>query len=1133
MTKTALNEYNQAREQQLTKNDARRIRARVEEAQQNPIAASLRWPFELMQNAHDPGPRNDAKFVEVVFRSEEGDLAVSHTGKPFSAQDLAALLSGGSSKEFDGLETTGRFGTGFLATHALSTKIDVTGRIETQEGLEYFTIQLDREGDEDSISNNIIQANKSVSEATPIQISSLADEPTASFIYRNADSSVVERGLERLKAVLPYLFGTCRKLGCVSIESPDKEVCFTRGEVTVDRLDGFMVEAIEVGITISNDENKQVRIVRIGEIDGNSALLVRLDFMDEKTPRFVTPTEGFPRLFLQFPISETGSLPFNVIIDGQFKPKQERDGIAMDVDDRNLIDSALLTLPFLVDYAIKNEWSDVHRLVRITAPDRPLGGEGAADETTWWKDTALKIANEIATKSVIQTPVGRLPVVSEDGGEVVSFLVPAVNKDAEESITFEHIYKVVSMIKNLHMPLIAAARDWEAISSEWEDMGIPVVRLGFKEITDWIKETANAVDTIPVTTDPFAWLADLFLLGAEMNDTRVASMVNGLLPDQKCQFCNTDKVHLYEDGGVPEKLKDIADIVGIDMKSELLHGRMAEKLTASGFESARDLIWKLLHKRDNDGGYNESAALKKIIDKLEKILPDDHEFSEDSDFPHLRASADLVQYLWESNDEQHLRKCPLLTSAGRIVRLAGSQQILAPTSHWPDSAKPYAGLYTERRVLSDRYCEHDTIKGTLDSLIAAGLALKAPLYEAVRPQIEDSNLLNAMSNGPLGDGRITVRNESFGQIAFLSTDLVQRCGQDHELAKLLLGFVLTVAAREDRSWRTVKEVEGHRSGDVIPLSLHGATWPFELKVRSWVPVRVPEEDGFQPMPANEAALRNSNILDPSWLRGNRDAVDLLHQVFGFNQLSLMIDDLDSEEIKEDLVTLLHRPELLKFASGLDFAGVPLNSIRTVVQDLQDDEKLLDYLGERREQRRRVHENQSLGGHVENLVRISLERSGFAVRRTGRGSDYEISAELDDVAKLEVILGSRTWLMEVKSTRDGRVRMTDTQAKTAAAKGGGYLLCVVPVDTRSTLPELDDVRAAMRFVQNVGSRLQQLCADLGDFEERRNEITSDASEGVQLEIAAGAVRVRVDRSVWEDDGFLLDELPERLANMPDG
>lgn len=596
-----------------------------------------------------------------------------------------------------------------------------------------------------------------------------------------------------------------------------------------------------------------------------------------------------------------------------------------------------------------------------------------------------------------------------------------------------------------------------------------------------------------------------------------------------------------EDEGVPEEVKDIADVVGIDFKAKLLHGRMAEKLTAPGFESARDLVWRLLDKRDNDRGYDESAALKEIIDALEEALPDDHEFSEDSDFLPLQASARLMQYLWESNGEQHLRKCPLLTSAGRIVRLAGSQQILAPVSHWPDSARPYADLYTERRVLSGRYCEHDTISGALDSLIAAGLVLAAPLYRAVRAEIDDRNLLNSMSKRPLGDDRVVVRNKAFGQIAFLSTDLVQRCGQDHELAKLLLDFVLSVAAREDSSWRDVKEIEGHRSGDPILLSLHGATWPFELKVRSWVPVQIPEEEGFQPMPANESNLRD--ILDYAWLRGNRDAVDLLHRVFGFRQLTLMIDSLDSEEIEDDLVDLLRRPELLKFAAKnsdtvefmakLGSAGVPLDSIRTVVQDLQDDGELLDVLDERREQRRRVQENQSLGGHVEELVRMSLEKSGFAVRRTGTGSDYEISAGLDDVAKLKVILGNRTWLMEVKSTRDGRVRMTDTQTRTAAAKGGGYLLCVVPVDAGTALPELDDVRTAMRFVQNVGSRLQQLCADLGEFEELRNEITSGASEGIQLEIAAGVVRVRVDRSVWENDGFPLDELPGRLADMSDG
>ena len=723
----------------------------------------------------------------------------------------------------------------------------------------------------------------------------------------------------------------------------------------------------------------------------------------------------------------------------------------------------------------------------------------------------------------------------------MSFLVPSVSNKTEESIAFERIYEVVSVIKDIHVPSIAVARDWEQISREWEDMGIAVDRRGFKEITDWVKERTDTVNAIPVTTDPFGWLAELFLLGAEMNDSRVDNMVNGLLPNQDRKFCDTRKEYLYEDTGVPEEVKDIADVVGMDLKSKLLHDRMAKNLSAPGFEPARDLIWRLLDKRDKNEGYDESSALKEIIDALEKTLPDDHSFSEDSDLPYLRASARLVQYLWESDGEQYLRKCPLLTSAAKVVRLTGSQQILAPILHWPDSAKPYAGLYTKRRVLSDRYCENDTISGTLDSLIAAGLVLAAPLYRAIRSEIEDRNLLNAMHEGSLDAGPVVVRNETFGQIAFLSTDLVQRCGQDDELAKLLLDFVLSVAAREDNSWRDVKEVEGHRSGEVIPLSLHGATWPFELKVRSWVPVRIPDGEGFQAVPPNESNLRD--ILDPAWLRSNPVAVDLLHKIFGFRQLTLMIDSLDSEEIEDDLVTLLQRPELLKFAaqnpealefaSELDSAEVQLDSMRTVLQDVRDDKGLLGHLAERREQRRRVHENQSLGDHVETLVRMSLEGSGFAVRRTGRGSDYEISAGVDDVAELAVVLGDRTWLVEVKSTRDQRVRMTDTQARTAVAEDGRYLLCAVPVDAGGTLPELDDVRTAMRFVQNVGSRLQQLCDDLGEFEERRSEITSEASEGVQLEISAGAVRVRIDGSVWENDGFPLEELSRRLVDMPDG
>ncbi len=100
MSELARTEFDNARIQQTTQNDARRIRQRVEAAQQGPSRAGVRWPFELMQNAHDAGPRDGDEQVEIDFVLSDDRLTVSHTGKPFVAQELAAsgqsrLIRGG------------------------------------------------------------------------------------------------------------------------------------------------------------------------------------------------------------------------------------------------------------------------------------------------------------------------------------------------------------------------------------------------------------------------------------------------------------------------------------------------------------------------------------------------------------------------------------------------------------------------------------------------------------------------------------------------------------------------------------------------------------------------------------------------------------------------------------------------------------------------------------------------------------------------------------------------------------------------------------------------------------------------------------------------------------------------------
>lgn len=186
MSETARAEYEEASKHQRNRNDARTIRTKVDAAQNMP-SAGVRWPFELIQNAHDAGPRDGDKRVKISFIFKDNDLLVSHTGKPFTTEELAALLSGGSSKDFDDEETSGRFGTGFLVTHALSTHVDVHGLIKIGKGHERFHIELNRDGDEDAIAKNIEQANEAIGKAQPLSEPCIAKNPTASFTYYNAN----------------------------------------------------------------------------------------------------------------------------------------------------------------------------------------------------------------------------------------------------------------------------------------------------------------------------------------------------------------------------------------------------------------------------------------------------------------------------------------------------------------------------------------------------------------------------------------------------------------------------------------------------------------------------------------------------------------------------------------------------------------------------------------------------------------------------------------------------------------------------------------------------------------------------------------------------------------------------------
>ena len=1081
MSETALAEYNEARITQTTQNDARRIRTRVEAALQNPTRASVRWPFELMQNAHDAGPRDGDDRVEINFILQEGKLGASHTGKPFTPQELAALLSGGSSKEFDDEETTGRFGTGFLVTHGLSPFVHVDGVLSTLESREHFHVELVRDGDEDSIVQNIELANQSLASAETASETWIAENPTVSFTYRGVDCNVAIRGLDRLQQALPYLYATCEKLGRVCIELPDRTVVYEPGATTECELGVFTLRSTEVAISDPGG-TKHLNAVRVGEKDGRSGLLTIIETCDNQK-RLKLPDAEFPKLFVKFPIAGTGFLPFNVVLDGQFTPQQERDGILMNESDKQLIFSSMSSLPSLVRHAVESGWINAHKLAQLAIPGRTFSDESGSGESEWWQDIVSRTAKATAAEPIIETSAGRLPALHQEGVDAASFLVSSISASESDSFEYESIHELAIAVDGLYVPNLDVAHDWGEIAGNWRDADVAVERLGFAELADWVKMGSSGVKDLPIPQKPFTWLASFLNLAGELSDTwAMDEAVNGLVPNQLSELSQLSELRI--DASISEEVKDIADAINYDLRSRLLHTDLSRELAKPEYEAAKSLLDKSLGEY-----YRESEAFDKILDQLDNSLSEGKKFDEDVDILRLRAAGRLAVLLCEEDDMPRLRRCPMLAANDTIVRLANNLQILAPVSYWPKSAHPYAGLYTTNRVLSSFYFDDSELKEALGSLIGARLVIPAPLYEATRPEIDEANLLNAMSAGDQNAANVTVRNASFGQIAFLPTELVNRCGHDPNLARLLLEFVLDVAAREDQSWRRVMPVNANRAGERIQLSLRGATWPYELKVRSWVPVPLseePEGEGYAPAPANEANLRG--LYEPSLLRDNAGAVDLLHEVFGFRQLTLMLDSLDSE-VESDLVELLRDPGLVESAVRnrelLKSADENPDAVKLISEASPEEiQKIREELEERERQAERREYNRRFGHAAQEALAEAIESHGLDLVLVDRGFDYEVfPGPLDgslEEASFSFEVGS--YFLEVKATTSGDVRLTPLQAQTASDSPDRFVLCVIDLRGQEMQQSWNpsDVEPFAKILTDIGSDVVEVYEGVDAF-----------------------------------------------------
>lgn len=1069
----------------LTDNTAQAVRKYLNELESTRENMRTRWIWELLQNARDASIGKDSLIATVQCLPHE--LTFLHNGKGFTGREIAHLIYHGSTK-IEEEETIGQYGSGFLTTHLLSPVVEVSGELDDGQ---LFNFRIERKpGTVDELRESMELAYEDFDPSSSLRVPIPADFTTR-FVYPIGNDAVdaVEKGIAMLKQCAPFVVVFNREFSRIDIENRGETMCFEVVERPPQDSEGIQ----QITVAESTDGNRRERQYLLAQGEETSVVIPLKSSSDGSV---CLPIGNTPRLFLGFPLVGTEDFSFPAVINSfKFTPTENRDGVYLgqgdndeNVKNQEAIEEACQLLVKMLRYAASSGWRNAHLLTKIP----PIQKQNGLNPK-WLAEHVI----ENFIEEICQTPA----VLNEAGDAVApkEALLPLAQCDTSVTTLWDLLADWQGNREKLPRQDEAAGwckaiDSWASVSdceaSEFGEDGAQLARRVDKRcssITDLqglLREDICAVE----------WLNRFYRF---LRDNGFDRDIHNrhFVPDQVGQFHQLSS--LYRDQGIDEELKKIA---------ELLEWRIRSKL--------RDTQLVPLTEEIGAGEWNSEHVVGKLIVKLKESA------RQNPDNIFKEASARLFAWIVKQKDWDRLQGFPVFAADGNSDTISfgraplDDNQLLVPVGAWAADLQPYSELFPQRRILDSTFFEKAPDPDTWQTLDQEGFLRKNVV---ITEEVYHHSFLPAR---PLTEeDHKTVKPVTVTNVAFLTTDdigIMDRVRQSQRLARRFWEFLT--------EWLIVHDSKGLETCEALCTCgkkhyYYAAEWLVPLVERKWVPLGNRKADNANAQ--SLAKLLRDNGWDPNSLNQNPAAVKLLEAIrVAESDLRLELATTNPDERNKLIseITELHQ------ATGGD-----LKQVRALVQDVKDDENLLQHLEERRKRIRIIHENQCLGQKVEALVREDLERVGFSVARTGTGSDFEISDDTADLGRLDVVRDSQSWLVEVKSTRTQSVQMSSEQAKTAVEKGEEFLLCIVPIESGEVEPDLDNVRTNMRFLRNPGASLDKPWKDLNFLEKWRTEIANESlPSSIKLIVEKGATKIHVARSVWESEGFSLEDLAENLG-----
>ena len=1075
----------------------------------------IRWIWELLQNASDASPPiNNYLIAEVKYR--QGELVFSHNGRSFTELEVAHLIASGSTK-YEDEESIGEFGTGFLTTHLLSLEIEVSGQLDNGQK---FAFPLIRDmKSRQALYESMQQAEKDFKHSLNHPKTLIPQPFTTQFIYPIKESAVgtVRAGIETLEQCAPYVLVFNKKFDRINIDIDTKEdrKVFSFQAITSPELDGAPIQQITV--TECENGNAKVKEYLLAQSEKGTSINVPLESNRDK--RECLSVGNIPRIYKVFPLIGTESFSFPAVINNSsdFMPTVARDDIPLEessddvnAENRSVIEDGYEFLVKLLEHAASKGWHHVYQWAEV-----PIIQHEDEKARAWLKTCIReKFTEEICQKHVIVTEFGQTKTLKE-----------ACLPLAENNENVKELWSLLNDLQEYRdkLPRRDEVAGWCHAIKSWSDVyekdvsNLPDIGVidgweladhienkcsGLKDLQGLLQEDICAID----------WLNRLYRFLRKDKKIDNVIRINRLVLSQAGEF-NLLK-YLHRDQDIGEELKDIAELLGWQ---RIRHQLRDPRLTSLDTEQGAD---------DWDSEYTFENLHTRI---QEQVKP-----NPSNDFKE--ASARFFAWIIGKKNYSRLGGFPAFAAddkSGLVLPNPGqdSPPPLAPVPAWSEGLAEFEDLFPKHRILANDFFKEEYPSEVWEQLDEQGFIRWNMI---IQRSVTDLKLLSPEVSEDKQDHKTA-------EPIIGVTDFVERVAimdwvrNTRERAYLFWRFLTEWLIKVDSQYLELRTEKCNSCENDISHEYRMAVWLEPVRNNLWIH-NDKDKQRFKPNARELARVLRDNGWKINSLDENPDAVKLLKAI-GITpsdfRLEFVADDEEKRDILINTATRLNNsPQLLHHMQGNENLPQDIEKILEVTRG--DLSQVVKDAEERKEQQDRVAENRDFGKRVEKQVRQLLDQDlkpkGFSVTPKHTGSDLEISEETFDISTQEIIRNGKKWLVEIKGTRIQNVKMSFEQTKNALDKKEEFLLCVVPI-LENIQPDFDTVRKNILFIKNIhrklGNRVATLCSSIDRQKNVEDHAFDDASPGITLDFERGKAGIRVQKSVWEDEGFPLEKLAEHL------